>query len=162
MYLSRSELNALLKKSYFSTLLSKSVHQYALYRGHFNARVLTLRYSTLAPEFNETRMINSVLSEVLAFFPPSVKTVRGLIEYDVILQAQPLDPVNPSYYFYRANSNVNPGPNPETLVALNHDALFLFIHQAAQILPTDLDLYFSNSNVSVERITSIVFSFISV
>lgn len=161
MYLNQLELNALLRKPYFNTFLSKSVHHYALYRGFYNANVLTLRYSVLVNEFNENRMITSVINEVMEHFPPSVKNVRALIEYDVVLRSNPLDLVNASYYFWRANSNVNQVPNQETVLSLNHDSLFLFIRPAARILPTDLDLFFANSNVSVDKIISIIFSFIS-
>jgi hypothetical protein len=162
MYLTFLELNTLLKKPYFNTFLSKNISQYALYRGRFNAQVLTLRYSILVSEFTEQRMITSVINEVMSHFPPAIKNVRGLIEYDVILHANPLDQVNGSFYFWRANSNRNQVPNQETIVSLNHDNLFSFVRQAAQILPTDLDIYFVNSNVSVYKITSIIFSFISV
>lgn len=159
MYLDRQELNNLLTKNYFKNFLSKNVSHYALYRKHFNVSVLTLRYSLLAPEFTENKMHNSIINEVFSFFPPSTKTVRGLIEYDVILKSNILDQENPSYYFWRANSNVNPVPNRETLINFTHDAIFLFIQSAAHIMPTDLDIFYANSNVSVETITSIIFTF---
>lgn len=149
MYLTRYELQSLLKKPYFNTFLSKNVSQYSLYRGKYNASVLTLRYSVLVPEFTENDMVNSVINEVMEHFPPSIKAVKGLIEYDVILVANPMDQVNPSYYFWRANSNTSENSNQETTISLNHDSIFLFIHQAARILPSDLDLFFVNSNVSV-------------
>lgn len=161
MYLDALEVGTLLKKPYFSTFLHKSLYQYALYRGHFNAQVLTLRYSVLAPTFTKDRMITSVINEVLGHFPSSIKAVRSLIEYDVLLR-NALDQMHGSYYFWRANSNINQVPNQETMVSLDHDSIFLFIRSAADVLPTDLDIFFANSNVVVHQITSIIFSFISV
>ena len=142
--------------------MSKNVTQYALYRSHFNVSVLTLRYGVLIEEFTENRMINSVINEVMAHFPPSVKNVRALIQYDVILRANPVDQVNDSFYFWRANSNSSQTPHQETILTLNHDSIFLFIRSAAHVLISDLDLFFVNSNVSIEKITSIIFTFISV
>jgi hypothetical protein len=160
--MNKSELSHLLKKEYFQRFLHKNVSQFALYRGHFNATVLTLKYSILVPEFTENNMIDSILKEVFNFFPPQQKSVRALIEYDVVLKAFPLDQIEDSYYFWKANSNRNSVPNSETMLQLTHDAIFMYIRNAAQINPTDLDLYYVNSNVSVDRITSIIFTFISV
>lgn len=160
-YLTYAELVTLLRKPYFQTFPSINVSQYALYRGHFNVEVLTMRFSLLKSVFDEKRMINSVINEVLAHFPPTVKSVRGLIQYDVILESKPMDQVDKSFYFWRANSNRHHDVNEETIVPLDQDNLFLFIRQAAHISPTDLDLFFVNSNVSVYQITSIIFTFIS-
>lgn len=163
MYISRSELNQLLKKPYFQTFFNKSIAKFALYRGHFNAHVLTLRYSVLSPEYNENFMITNVIQEVLNHFPPTQKSVRGLIEYDIILRAKPMeDEEQESFYFWRANSNRSNVPNNETVLTLDHDSLFLFIRNAARINPAELDVYFANSNVAVFQIVSIIFTFITV
>ena len=161
MYMSRNELNTLLKTTYFKKFVQSNVSQFALYRGHYNANVLTLKYSLLVPEFSEQAMISSIIKEVKNFFPPTQKDVRALIEYDVILW-NPLEHTEPSFYFWKANSNRNPVPNSESIVKLTYDSIFMFIRNAARINPADLDIYFLNSNVSVDRITSILFTFISV
>jgi hypothetical protein len=162
MYLTRSELVDLLKLPYFNTFFTKNVHNYALYRGHFNATVLTLKYSVLVPEFNETSMINSIIKEVLDFFPPNIKSVRALIDYDVVLKSNPMDQVNESFYLWKANSNRNQVPNQETIVSLDENSIFLFVRHAARVNPSELDIYYINSNVSVDRIVSILFTFISI
>lgn len=163
MYLSRLELDQLLKNPYFQNVKNRSVSKFTLYRGHFNASVLTLRYSIISPQFNEQQMITNCIQEVMDEFSPKHKSVRGLIEYDLILKANPVDEINEdSYYFWRANSNRSAVANSETTLSLNHDSIFLFIHQAAHINPSELNIYYVNSNVTVDRITSIIFTFISV
>jgi hypothetical protein len=162
MYISRAELAALLKKPYFNSFLSRDVSNFALYRGHFNAKVLTLKYSVLAPDYTENAMITSVITEVMNYFPPRQKTIRGLIEYDVVLKANPTEEINESYYFWKANSNTHQGLQSETTLNFTYDSIFHFIRNAAKVNPNDLDLFFVNSNVSVDRITTIVFTFISV
>ena len=87
MYLSKNELDSLLKQKYFSTFLHTNVTKYALYRGHYNANVLTLRYSVLSPSFTENDMIQSCINEAMKFFPAKQKLIRGLIEYDFVLKA---------------------------------------------------------------------------
>ncbi len=157
MYLSKSELDSLLKKDYFTTFLHTNVTKYALYRGHYNANVLTLRYSVLSPSFTENDMIQSCITETMKFFSPKQKSVRGLIEYDFVLKAD-----QQSYYFWRANSNRTPLPNSETILSLTYDDIFLFIQNVAYPNPSDFDIFFANSNVSVDMITSVIFTFISV
>jgi hypothetical protein len=160
MYLSRSELTVILRQQ--KKFLTKNVHNFALYRGHFNAQVLTLKYCILSTEFTESLMITSVIKEVMDHFPPRQKSIRGLIEYDVVLQSNPMEQVHESFYLWKANSNRNSVPNNETTIPFTHDSIFLFVRNAANINPSELDVFYTNSNVSVQCITNIVFTFIAV
>ena len=157
MYLTLLELNALLRKPYFTEFSHKSSSQYALYRGHFNATVLTLRYSVLSPAYDFENMLTHTIRETIKFFSPHHKSVRGLIEYDLILKANEEE----SYYFWRANSNRAPAvPNSEATLAMTHNDIFLFIRHVNRLNPDDLNIFYTNSNVVVDRVVSVIFTFI--
>jgi len=156
-YLTRLELIQLLKNRWFTETMSSHVHQYACYRGRINATVLTLRYNIHLPNFDEDSMIESVIRETMNQFS-SQRQILGLIEYDLLL----MNPEPESYYIWKANSNVARNlPNSEETIALNYDDLFLFIRNESRINPSDLDVYFSSSNVVINKIIAVVFTFIS-
>jgi hypothetical protein len=52
-YLSRTELEQILKNDYFSTFLTVSEDTYAFYRGRLNAYALTIRFNTNSENFSE-------------------------------------------------------------------------------------------------------------
>jgi hypothetical protein len=88
----------------------------------------------------------------------SQRTVLGLIEYDLLLKDQNSD----SFYIWRANSNISRNiPNSEQTIQLNYDELYMFIQHAARVNPSDLDIFFNSSNVVVDRVLAVVFTFIS-
>ncbi len=155
-YLSRTELESLLRNEWFTNPMSVHVHHYSNYRGRTNANVLTIRFN-MNINFNETNMIESVIQTTMNHFS-SRQTVLGLIEYDLLL----MQPNPESFYIWRANSNISRNiPNAEQTLPLTYDNLFLFIRKAARVLPTDLEVHFRTSNVVINRIIAIVFTFIS-
>ena len=102
-------------------------------------------------------MIESVIQTTMNHFS-SQQTVLGLIEYDLLL----MQPNPESFYIWRANSNISRNiPNDEQTLLLNHENLFLFIREAARVIPTDLEVHFRTSNVVINRVIAIVFTFIS-
>jgi len=155
-YLSRTELEQLLRNDWFTNPMSMHVHNYTSYRGRTNANVLTLRFN-MNLNFNEDNMIESVIQTTMNHFS-SQQTVLGLIEYDLLL----MQPNPESFYIWRANSNISRNiPNDEQTLLLNHENLFLFIREAARVIPTDLEVHFRTSNVVINRVIAIVFTFIS-
>jgi hypothetical protein len=155
-YLSRPELEQLLRNDWFTNPMSMHVHNYHNYRGRTNANVLTLRFN-MNVNFNEDNMIESVIQTTINHFS-SQQTVLGLIEYDLLL----MQPDPESFYIWRANSNISRNiPNAEQTLRLNYDNLFLFARNAARVIPTDLEAHFRTSNVIINRVIAIVFTFIS-
>ena len=156
-YLTLQELNQLLQHERFTQFESFHVHRYALYRGRMNATVLTCRYNIESPQFTQDRMIESVIQRTMQQFANEQRIV-GLIEYDIVLRK----PNRDSFYIWRANSNVARHlPNAEQNLAVDFDELFLYIRNALLIHPVDLNVYFSTSNVNIEKIIAIVFTFCS-
>ena len=155
-YLSALQINQLLRNDWFTIPMSSHVHNYAMYRGRVHATVLTLRFN-ITRNFNEEFMIESVIQTTINQFS-SQRTVLGLIEYDLLLKDRNSD----SFYIWRANSNVARNiPNSEQSIQLNYDELYIFIRNAARVNPSDLNIYFNSSNVVVDRVLAIVFTFIS-
>ena len=159
MYLTRVELNTILKKPYYSNPVTDSLVKYAVYRGRVNADVYTLRCN-ITSDFNEDHMINLVITHVMSRFPIGQRLL-GSISYDLLL----VDPKsNPkSYYIWKANSNQTMlNTNGEILISLSHDNVFRFIQNSFRVDIPSLSINFRNSNVVVERLLTVVFSFATV
>ncbi len=155
-YLSALQVNQLLRNGWFTIPMSRHVHNYAMYRGRVHATVLTLRFN-ITRNFDEEFMIESVIQTTMDQFSTR-RTVLGLIEYDLLLKEQNTD----SFYIWRANSNISRNiPNSEQTIQLNYDELYMFIQHAARVNPSDLDIHFNSSNVVVDRVLAIVFTFIA-
>jgi hypothetical protein len=159
MYLTGVQLDTILKNPYYSNPVTDCLVKYSVYRGRVNAHVYTLRCNITA-DFNEEHMIDLVLTHVMSRFPIG-KQILGSISYDLLL----VDPKsNPkSYYIWKANSNQTVlDTNGEILISLSHDNVFRFIQNAARVDIPSLNINFRNSNVVVERVLAIVFSFATV
>ena len=156
-YLGRQELNQLLQNEWFTQFESFHVHNYALYRGRVNATVLTLRYNIESPQFDQETMIENVIRRTMQQFSNEPRIV-GLIEYDLLLRQPDME----SFYIWRANSNVARHlPNAEQTIVVGFDELYLYIRNALQMNPVDLNVYFRSSNVTIEKIIAVVFTFCS-
>lgn len=161
MYLSRSQVQTLLNSPYYKQPVTKSIFDYTLYRGKLNVRVITVRFN-----LNEKDPINSklILSQLVAVLSSEFSMgthLLGSINYDLLL----VDPKsNPkSYYIWRANSNAsNFQQENETHVVFSYDNLYRFVNKAAQIHVPDIEINFANSNIDIDRILTIVFSFMKI
>jgi hypothetical protein len=81
------------------------------------------------------------------------------VRYDFVLRSTPNDPS--SYYIWRANTNqAEFDENDEILMAYTHANVIRFIQNAADVHIPDLNIYFSDSNVVIDRCLAIVFSFV--
>jgi hypothetical protein len=92
---------------------------------------------------------------------PNGQRLLGSISYDLLL----VDPKsNPkSYYIWKANSNQTVlNTNGEILISLSHDNVFRFIQNSFRVDIPSLSINFRNSNVVVERLLTVVFSFATV
>jgi hypothetical protein len=156
MYLSESEVSILLKHPFYSTHSTENTYKYVMYRDKFNVDVYTLRYNILA-DFDENVMFNSVLHRVMDRFSGNIVCMT---DYDLLLCAQDSDPK--SYYLWRANSNQRQKNTNETVMPLTYDNLFLYIKNSANFHIPSLNVEFHSSNVTIERVLSIVFTFLNV
>lgn len=159
MYLTEAQLAVLLNTPFFNLPVTENEITYAFYRGHVNATVHTLRFNW-TNQFNETFMIQHIIRYLMARFPLNT-TLLGSINYDVLLVNPDSEPT--SYYVWRANSNARHfDENNENLIMLTYNNLYRFIAQATSVHTTTLDLMFSSSNVRIQKILSIVFSFVEI
>lgn len=156
-YLNREELHQLLQNPWFTQFYSVHINTYAYYRGKTNATVLTLRYNVNSRQFSQEAMIESVIRTTLQTFS-SGQRVIGLIEYDLVL----MQPDQSSFYLWRANSNVSRNlPNAEQNITLTYDNIYLFIQNAANVNPSDLNTFFISSNIIIRDIVAVIITFIS-
>lgn len=157
MYLTEAQLSLLLNDAYFTLPATDSAVTYAVYRGHVNATVHTIRFN-ITTTFSEEFMIEHTISYLMSQIPFNTK-VLGAINYDLLLK----DPNStlPSYYIWRANSNARSfDAQNELLFTLTYDNIYRFIFNAHQIHIPDLNINFRSSNVVVNKPLAIVFSFV--
>ena len=159
MYLTEEEINSIISTPFFTAPVTESVMNYAFYRGRMNATVYTLRFN-LTPTYSENYLIKFVLDHLLKHFPLNNR-VLGSIHYDLLLCNSNIDPK--SYYLWRANSNqAHFDTEEETMFTLTYDTVYRFIRKALQVHVPSLNIYFSSSNVVIERALAVVFSFVKI
>lgn len=155
--MTEQELNAVLNQPFFTQPMTLSSVSYRLYRGRSHAKVLTLRFN-LIPSFDKGSMVREVLSILDDYFNLQTRIFCSM-RYDLVLcnlQAEP-----PSYYLWRANTNYAEfDENNEMSLAFTHANIFRFCHTAADVHIPDLNIYFSNSKVVIDRCLAIVLSFV--
>lgn len=157
MYLNKNQLDQILKSPFFSQLHTHNVIKYALYRGKFQVVVHTVRFN-LTDQFSENIMYQYLYSYLLSNF--SLNThVLGTIEYDLLLEDPSSDPK--SYYIWRANSNASHINNAavEVFFPLSYNNLYRFAENVLNVHLSNLNIHFRNSNVKINRIVAIVFTF---
>jgi|694.fasta_scaffold89958_3 hypothetical protein len=159
MYLTLDQVNHVLGSPHYSVPFTESLINYALYRGHLNSKVYTVRFNIIET-VNEDFIFNHLYTQLLSRFPLESR-FRASIRYDILL----CDPkqVPPSYYIWRANSNhPNYNENNEIVLELSPDHLFQFTENCLNIPIPDLEIDFRNSNVIVAKVLAIVFSFATI
>lgn len=150
----------MLQNPYFTEPVTQSVVRYVLYRGHLNATVHTLRFNYTRNNVDENIVSRHLIDHLLTAYDLNVQLL-GSISYDLLL----VDPnSNPkSYYIWRANSNsATMSGNEETYFRLTYDNLFRFVRNSLNIHIPDLNIFFQSSNVVVEQVLAVVFSFVKI
>jgi hypothetical protein len=159
MYLTISQVNQLLATPRYTVPFTESVLSYALYRGRYNAEVYTVRFNNI-PSLDEDFIFTHLYTELQNCFPTK-SHFQASIKYDLLLKNPRHDPI--TYYIWRANSNhYNFNENDEILLPHSQESLFQFVNNCTTIDIDRLDIEFQNSNVVVEKILSLVFSFVTV
>ena len=161
MWVPANTLGAILKKPWFTDLMTVTNVHYEIYRDMSNVNVSTLRFNLNSNEFNEDRMINMLMDYVMNEFQEN-HDIIGIIDYDLLL-VNNIDPNAPSYYIFTANSNQRVSTNTkETRFLLTRDQLYLFARRALQINIPELEIDFKDSNLVISSVIAIVFTFTSV
>lgn len=155
MYLTEAQLRIVLQNPYFSQPYTENTTNYVFYRGHINAIVHTLRFNVI-DSLNEEYMMQTVLTYLMNLYDMGTELL-GSVSYDLLLE----DPNTKSYYVWRANSNSSfDFMRDEAMFPLTYERLYRLITTAYNVHVSDLNIYFSSSNVKVSRLVAVVLSFI--
>jgi hypothetical protein len=164
MYLSEHELNAILQTPYYSQPFNTSFVNYTFYRGRYNANVLTVRFNVQNDMFNETFIQGILLTQTEDHYGLDTN-LRVSVFYDLVLENNPVNENEErSFYIWRANSNRRAfnDESDEIFMSLNVPNLTQWVRQAVQVHLPDLNVHFANSNVFINRLLAIVFTFVKV
>jgi hypothetical protein len=160
VYMSLSELNAVLREPFFSEPMTVSRVPYVFYRGRKKCIVLTVRFN-LIPSFNRhfmERQLLTLLDEHTQPYPH--RPVLASVRYDLVLRSSGADRAA-SYYIWRANTNQADFDDDDELVFVpNYANVFQFCNNATHINMSDLNIYFVNSSVVIDKCIAIVLSFV--
>jgi len=139
VYMSLSELNAVLRDPFFSDPITVSRVPYFFYRGRKKCTVLTVRFN-LVPQFNRQFLAS--------------------VRYDLVLRSSGTDPAA-SFYIWRANTNqADFDDNDEQIFVPNYANLFQFCNNAVNINIPELNIHFVQSSVVIDKCIAIVISFV--
>ncbi len=155
MYLNQHQLNAILQSPYYALPMTENMTDYMSYRGRQNVRVLTIRFNMI-PTFDENTMIQTILNMLTNHFPIDARLLAS-INYDMLL----CDPQQESFYIWRANTNqAHYNVSQEIPLILNYANVFRFCQNSSHVHVPDLALNFRTSNVVIDRMLAIVFTFV--
>jgi hypothetical protein len=139
MYLTISQVNQLFDTPCYTLPFTESLFQYALYRGRYNARVYTVRFSTI-PSLSEDFIFNHLYRELQSRFPREPH-FRVSIKYDSLLRNTKNTPS--TYYFWWANSNhYNFNNEDKVLLPNSYESLFQFVNNCTSIDIDSLHIFF--------------------
>jgi hypothetical protein len=164
MYLSEHELNAILQTPYYSQPYSTSFVNYTFYRGRYNANVLTVRFNVQNDMFNETFIQGILLTQTEDHYGLDTN-LRVSVFYDLVLENNPVNENEErSFYIWRANSNRRAfnDESDEIFMSFNVPNLIQWVRQALQVHLPDLNVNFEHSNVTINRLLAVVFTFVNV
>lgn len=157
LYLRHDEVQLILQNPLYTRPVTQNSSNYHLYRGRLKAEVFTIRFNLIS-DFNERFMLQTCLNLLMNRYEEETP-LNCSIHYDVLLAT----PDRQSFYIWRANTNrVHFDENDEILLNLNSPELVRFCQQALNFNISDLKLFFSNSNMSIDKIIAIVFTFVHV
>jgi len=167
MYMNISEVNTLLQNALFTDPVTESIQDYEFYRGRRKVSIFTVRYN-LVPTFDLKFMQTDLVDKLLSHYPRGI-TLAVAVNYDLLLCSNPRDDDNspPTYYIWRANSNQRSLDREDN----NFDKTMYFRDENVDTLCANavgidvadqLNIEFVSSNVSIDRVLSIVLTFSSV
>jgi len=155
--LTERELNSILNEPFFSQPSTVNRTNYTYYRGRARVSVLTLRFN-LIPSFDKRAMIRHLIDVLEKHFALQTRLLAS-VRYDFVLRSSQHNP--PTFYVWRANTNqAEFDENDEVLMNFTHANIIRFCQNAADVHMPDLNIYFSDSNVVIDRCIAVVFSFV--
>ncbi len=155
MYLTEQEVNSVLQSSYYRDPVTETVFHYRSYRGRAYVNVFTLRFN-ITPSFNESFVVRHLLERLPTHYALQ-SNVLGSVQYDLLL----VNPDRTSFYIWRANSNrVHFNEQEEIKLTLSYANLMRFCQYSLRFHTPDLNTYFKSSNVSIDRVLALVYTFV--
>jgi hypothetical protein len=167
MYMNISEVNTLLQNPLFTAPVTESIQDYEFYRGRRKVTIFTVRFNVV-PTFNLLFMRADLDDKLSSHYPRGV-TLSVAVTYDLLLRSNPRDDDDdispPSYYIWRANTNQRSLDREDndfdkTMYFTDHN-VFTLCKNAARIDANELNIEFADSDVSIDRVLTIVLTFSS-
>lgn len=157
MYLTETQLQQILTNSYYTDFVTQSVVDYAMYRGHLSATVHTLRFNVGHANHTLDNVMQHIVTHLMTSYDLNTQLL-GSVSFDLLLTHQP----DKTFYIWRANSNSSSRFQNETFMPLTYNNVYRFVTNALNVHIPDLNIFFRNSTVTVERVLAIVFSFVTI
>jgi hypothetical protein len=158
MWIPAEQLDPVLKHHWYMSKYTESNLNYTLYNNRSQVKVYTLRFNLRSQNFSHENMLEEMINKVFSHFPKA-ESIIGSIQYDMLLVSTKEDV--PSYYLWRANSNHRTLPTEETLLKKDHNQLYLFGQKAMEANLAELNIQFQSSDVVIQELLTIVFTFSS-
>ncbi len=156
MYLTEQEVNSVLESSYYTDPVTETVYHYRSYRGRAYVNVFTLRFN-ITRSFNESFVARHLLERLPTQYALQ-SNILGSIQYDLLL----VNADRTSFYIWRANSNrVHFNEQDEIRLSMSYANLMRFCQDSLRFHTPDLNAYFKSSNVSIDRVLALVYTFVN-
>jgi hypothetical protein len=158
MYLTESEVNVLLQEPLFSLPVTEFKQNYQLYQGHRKVTPRTIRFN-LVPNF-EPSIIQAYLQEKLTSYYRFGSELSISVQYDFLLCNYNATPK--TFYIWRANTNqttLEKDDDIDVKITLNYYNIKQICTNATSIDFDQLNINFVTSDVTMDRVLAIVFTF---
>lgn len=157
MFLNESEVNVILQQPLFSSPVTESDKDFIFYRGKRQAHLLTIRFNII-PTFSETFM-TAYLQDKLTSPPFQLqKQMLASVHYDVLLCNKNVVPF--TYYIWVSNTNrASLTMDRQVNMTITYANIARFTENVTNVNVADLQVNFISSDVTVDRVLAIVFTF---
>ncbi len=160
MFLTESEVNVLLQNPLFTSPVTESEQDYILYRGSRKVTPLTIRFN-LVPTF-ERSFMQAYLQEKLNSYYRLGSLISMSVQYDFVLCNH--NAIPKTFYIWRANTNQTTldkdgDDDIDVKISLTNNNVSQICNNAMSFDFDQLNLNFVTSDVTVDRVVAIVFTF---
>ena len=157
MFLNESEVKLILQQPLFSSPVTESDKSFIFYRGKRRAHLYTVRFNMI-PSFSETFM-SAFLQDKLTSPPFQLQSrLRASVHYDLLLCNRTAVPV--TYYIWVSNTNCTSLTTDHQVdMMITYANIARFTEQVTNVNLADLDTNFISSDVTVDRVLAVVFTF---
>jgi len=157
MFLSENDVDIILKQPIFSLPVTESDLQYVFYRGQKSVNLLTVRFN-FTPSFSQSWM-TTYLQDRLTSPPFQLQSqLLASVHYDLLLCNKNVSP--PSYYVWVSNTNrTTLDVDKQTQMTITYDNISRLTENTTAINLSDLQVNFINSDITVDRVLAVVFTF---